>query len=227
MEVALTSPSLPQWPPLPLRDAGVRLAFLVHIWHLWFKSYFLWLWLERIMMESEASVTCWYARVHMEVPQCFPAQSMSIACPTCRLHAGEVSSSIYSFSKKILLRLRVISIDTISLKPLFTQLVQVSLKDNCRGVDEGCLKWISERIEGLIIQFYEMWNRAAETWTRSCLVTCSITCPPYKDILHPWKGYSNCVLRNIPECSYFSWVLFSYRASSWRACILIVFCSYF
>lgn len=68
---------------------------------------------------------------------------------------------------------------------------------------------------------------AAETWTRGYLVTCHITCPPYKGITHPWRGCSTCVLSDIPECSYFSWVLLSYRGSSWRACFLIVFWSYF
>lgn len=128
---------------------------------------------------------------------------------------------------KSLLGLRVMSIDSMSLKPLFTQLVQVSWEDYCRSVDEGCLKWISERIQELIIQFYESQNRAAKTCTRSYLVACSITCPPYKGIIHPWRGCPSCVLRAIPECSYFSWVLLSYGASSWRACFLIIFWSYF
>lgn len=52
--------------------------------------------------------------------------------------------------------------DGISLKPLFTPLVQVSGKDYCRGVDEGCLKRNSERIQELIIRFYESQNQAAK-----------------------------------------------------------------
>lgn len=119
------------------------------------------------------------------------------------------------------------SIDSISLEPLFTPLVQVSWKDYCRGVDEGCLKLISERMWELIIQFYESWNRAAKPWTRSYLVTCSITYPPYKGIIHCWRGCFTFVLRDILEGSYFSWVLLSYRTSSWRACFLITFWSYF
>lgn len=119
------------------------------------------------------------------------------------------------------------SIDSISLKPLFTPLVQVSWKDYCRGVDEGCLKLISERMRELIIQFYESRNRAAKPWTRSYLVTCSITYPPYKGIIHCWRGCFTFVLRDILEGSYFSWVLLSYRTSSWRACFLITFWSYF
>lgn len=99
-------------------------------------------------------------RAHMlETAWGFPnashAGACPIACPTCKLHASEASSSIYSASKKSLLGLGVKSIDAILLKPLFTQLVQVSQKDYCRGVDEGCLKWISEGIQELIIQFYE------------------------------------------------------------------------
>lgn len=52
-------------------------------------------------MEREASATCWYAETAWGFPSASRAGACPIAHPTCELRAGEVSSSIYSASRKI------------------------------------------------------------------------------------------------------------------------------
>lgn len=73
-----------------------------------------------------------------------------------------------------------------------------------------------------------LWAAKLSNWnSKSCAVIASITCSPDKCVILSLRACSGCILRDIPECSYSSWVFLSSRAGSWRARFLIIFCPYF
>lgn len=124
------------------------------------------------------------------------------------------------------LRTWVVSDDGVSPKPLFIQMVQASWEDYCEGGVWGSYK--ADFRKNTTTDNSVLWAAKLSNWnSKSCAVIASITCSPDKCVILSLRACSGCILRDIPECSYSSWVFLSSRAGSWRARFLIIFCPYF